>query len=573
MREARFFAEHLRQHRAGLIAGAVLLVASSVLGLLQPLAAKAVIEALGAGSGLAGALVELTLLVVVAALLLGGGDFLVLRAAEGVTLSGRVGLVRHVLRLTVPAMRTQTPGDLLSRVAADTAVLRQVAGQAVIQVLTGLVMLVGALALMGTVDIVLLICTLAVVVVLGGLIMLVMPVIRRSALRAQQSVGELGAAFEPVLGAFTTVKASGAEAAELGRVEAAATRAYRQGIRLATWGSVAGTAAGLAIQVAFLVVLGVGGARVASGAMSVSALVAFLLYVAYLTAPLMQMVNAGAYFQAARAAAGRIGEVAALPAEPLEIKPAAPAPPGGPAEVVFESVSFTYPGRDEPALSGVDLRVEPGALTAVVGPSGSGKTTLLGLIERFYQPDSGRVLVDGVDVAEQDLTALRAAIGYVEQDTPVLGGTLRENLAYAAPSATDDDLREIIATTRLDGLLARLGGDLDAPILHRGVSLSGGERQRVAIARSLLRRPRLLMLDEATSQLDAVNEAALREVVQDVVARGTTVIVVAHRLSTVLAASRIVVLHDGVVRASGTHGDLVREDGLYARLAAEQLVG
>jgi ABC-type multidrug transport system fused ATPase/permease subunit len=343
-------------------------------------------------------------------------------------------------------------------------------------------------------------------------------------------------------------------------------------VRLATWGSVAGTATGLAVQVAFLVVLGVGGARVASGAMPVADLVAYLLYVAYLTSPLMQMIGAGTMLQAARASVGRITEIADLPSEPLAVVPPTPAGPGA-AEVLLDGLRFTYPGRDTPALDGVDLLIEAGSLTAVVGPSGSGKSTVFALIERFYAPDAGRVLVDGRDVAHHDLAALRGAIGYVEQDSPILGGTLRENLAYATPGVGDAELRAIIRTTRLDDLLVLLGGDLDAPILHRGVSLSGGERQRIAIARALLRKPRLLLLDEATSQLDAVNEAALRDVVRDVADAGTTVVVVAHRLSTVLAATKIVVMQDGKVRAVGTHDELVRTDGLYGRLAAGQLVG
>jgi len=160
-------------------------------------------------------------------------------------------------------------------------------------------------------------------------------------------------------------------------------------------------------------------------------------------------------------------------------------------------------------------------------------------------------------------------IGYVEQDVAVLAGTLRENIAYATAGATDDEIRAVLRTTRLESLLARLGGDLDAPVGHRGLSLSGGERQRIAVARALLRRPRLLLLDEATSQLDAANEAALREVVRDI-SRTTTVVVVAHRLSTIVDAAQIVLLEDGVVRAVGTHPELVRDNTLYAGLAAEQ---
>ncbi|MFY1704863.1 ABC transporter ATP-binding protein [Micromonospora sp. WMMA1923] len=585
----RMISDYVRPHRGPFVAAGVLLLASSLLGLAQPLAAKALIDGLTAGQGVGGALAVLTGLVLLAALLLGVGNYLILRTAEAVALDGRRGLVRHLLRLTVPALQRQAPGDLLARVAGDTMLLRQIASQSLIDLFTGGVMLLGAVALMAVVDLALLGVTAVVVVLLVVIMGLLMPRIRSAALRSQESVGEMGAALERALGAFTTMKASGTEATEAARIDAAALAAYRQGVSLARWGSVAGTSAGLAIQVAFLVVLGVGGARVASGAMPVSALVAFLLYVAYLTHPVMQLIGASTYLQIGRAALTRIAEIDALPTEPIDLPPAAepagaaavavvPAGAaaagvhergGGPAEVVFEGVCFGYPDRDEPALRELTLRVPAGGLTALVGPSGSGKTTVLALIERFVEPQQGRILLDGRPLADWPLTELRAAIGYVEQDVAVLAGTLRENVAYATPGATDEEIREVLRTTRLHTLLDRLGGDLDAPIRHRGLSLSGGERQRIAVARALLRRPRLLLLDEVTSQLDAANEAALREVIQEV-SRRTTVVVVAHRLSTVLAAEQIVVLENGTARSVGSHPDLVRTDALYASLAAEQ---
>ncbi|WP_211291508.1 ABC transporter ATP-binding protein [Micromonospora wenchangensis] len=590
----RMIAGYVRPHRGPFVAAAVLLLASSLLGLAQPLAAKALIDGLTAGQGVGRALVVLTGLVIVAAVLLGVGNYLILRTAEAVALDGRRGLVRHLLRLTVPALQRQAPGDLLARVAGDTMLLRQIASQSLIDIFTGGVMLLGAVVLMAVVDLTLLGVTAVVVVLLVVIMGLLMPRIRAAALRSQESVGDMGAALERALGAFTTMKASGTEATEAARIDAAALTAYRQGVSLARWGSVAGTSAGLAIQVAFLVVLGVGGARVASGAMPVSALVAFLLYVAYLSHPVMQLVGAGTYLQIGRAALTRIAEIDALPTEPIDLPtappvraatatgvPAGPARVGGPttatgagsapgpAEVVFEQVSFRYPDRDEPALRDLTLTVPAGGLTALVGPSGSGKTTVLALIERFAEPHQGRILVDGRPLADWPLAELRATIGYVEQDVAVLAGTLRENVAYATPGATDEEIRAVLRTTRLGTLLDRLGDDLDAPVRHRGLSLSGGERQRIALARALLRRPRLLLLDEVTSQLDAANEAALREVIQEI-SRRTTVVVVAHRLSTVLAADKIVVLENGTARSVGSHPELVRTDALYASLAAEQ---
>jgi ATP-binding cassette subfamily C protein len=210
-------------------------------------------------------------------------------------------------------------------------------------------------------------------------------------------------------------------------------------------------------------------------------------------------------------------------------------------------------------------------MTAFVGPSGAGKTTVFSLIERFYDAEGGRVLVGGVDVRDWPLTALRAAIGYVEQDAPVLSGTLRDNLTFGAPEAGEDQLAQALAIARLTDLIARLPDGLETLVGHRGQRLSGGERQRVAIARALLRRPRLLLLDEVTSQLDAINEAALREAIADI-ARLTTVLVVAHRLSTVTMADRIIVMDAGRVQAAGTHAELIAADPLYAELAATQFL-
>jgi ATP-binding cassette subfamily C protein len=425
--------------------------------------------------------------------------------------------------------------------------------------------------MMAYLDLVLLGVTVAVLLVMGVIIAFAVPRIQRATKAAQESVGAIGAELERVLGAFRTVKASGAEPRERAEMAVATQHAWENGVEVAKWQAIAGTAAWGSVQIAFLVVLGVGGARVASGVIPIATLVAFLLYLFYLVGPIGQLVEAVVQFQQGSAALSRIDEVLTLDDEQDESAAPVPALGSGPVSVTFDDVWFRYRPELETVLKGVSFDIPPRGMTALVGPSGAGKTTVFSLIERFYQPESGRVLLDGEDVASLSLPGLRATIGYVEQDAPVLAGTLRDNLRFAAPEATDTEILAAMERTRLTAMLSRLPDGLDTSVGHRGLTLSGGERQRIAIARALLRNPRLLLLDEATSQLDALNELALRETIADI-SRETTVLVVAHRLSTVTLADRIIVLDAGVVRAVGTHDELVDLDALYRELAATQLL-
>ena len=562
---------YVRPHRLALLIGGLLSLLTAATGLALPLVVRALIDNLGHHRSVSQLLLLMTGLVLANAALGALGSYVLQRTAESVVLAARRRLVDRLLGLTITGLDRAEPGDLMSRVASDTTLLRDVTTGSIVGVVTGGITLVATLVLMSLLDLVLFGVTLGVFILAAVVIGLVVPRIGRAARRAQDSVGVMGAALERMLGAFRTVKASGAEQREGQRIHAAARDAWRADLRAAKWEAIAGNTAGLSIQCAFIAVLATGGARVASGAIQVGTLVAFLLYVYYLMSPIQQLVSAATGYQMGAVAVARIQEAERLPVEPSGAPASGRGGGGAPAAIVFEQVRFRYRPELSEVHHGISFAIPPRGMTAFVGPSGAGKTTVFSLIERFYEPGAGRILLDGTDLRDWPIPELRAAIGYVEQDAPVLSGSLRENLILGAPDATDAEVGEVLRITRLTSLVTHLPEGLETAVGHRGTRLSGGERQRVAIARALLRRPRLLLLDEATSQLDALNEAALRETVAET-ALMTTVLVVAHRLSTVTMADRIIVMDAGRIKAAGTHAELVASDPLYAELAATQFL-
>ncbi|MFB7399179.1 ABC transporter ATP-binding protein [Streptomyces rubiginosohelvolus] len=566
----RLLLARVRPHRGVLIRAGLLSLAGSGAGLAMPLMAKHAVDTFADGRSPVAPLVALTALVLAGACLSAYGSFLMSRTGEGVVLRARDQLVGRIMRLKVPAVDRLTPGDLQSRVTSDTTLLRTVLSSGLVESFNSVLMLLGTIALMAYMDLTLLGVTLVVVVGIGAVTSLLMPRIQRAQLKAQESVGAMGAALDRVLQAFRTVKASGAEDRETAAVAAAARHAHDRGVTVAKWSSVTEVTMTMSIQLAFLAVLGVGGARAASGSLEISSLIAFLLYLFYLMGPIGGLVEGWTGLQSGLAAVRRIDEVESLPGEPAEESRELTKGDGGPLGVTFQDVSFGYGDERAPAHQGVTFDVPPGGMVALVGPSGAGKSTVFSLLERFYDHEAGTITVGGRDIRDWPLAELRGSLAYVEQDAPVLAGTLRENLLFAAPDADEKELAAAVTRTRLDALVERLPEGLDTAVGHRGVTLSGGERQRIAIARALLRHPRLLLLDEVTSQLDAVNEQALRDVILELAQR-TTVLVIAHRLSTVRHADRIVVLEEGRVRTAGTHEELIEGDELYRELATTQL--
>jgi ABC-type multidrug transport system fused ATPase/permease subunit len=561
---------YLRPHRAVLSVVAAVSLLGAAAALAQPLLVSAVISAVQDGRPTRGPVTVLVALLVGGALSGAVQTYLLQRTAEGVVLGTRRALVGRLLRLPVEEIDRRRVGDLMSRVGADTTLLRSVVTSGVVDLASSALVVVGAVVAMALVDPVLLAAALGCVSLSLVAVVLVSRRVQAVTVVAQTRVGEMSSSVERALTSVRTIRASGATDREVEHVGASARAAYDAGVQAARLEAAIAPAGSLAVQGAFIAVLGIGGARVASGAVEVADLVAFILYLFLLALPLAQLLRTWTTLQTGLAALTRIEEVSGL-------APEDDGPAVAPARVVgavpaleLRGVDFSYPDGTR-VLRDVSFSVPRGTRCALVGPSGAGKSTVLALVERFYDVDAGVVLVDGHDVRELPRAALRAGLGYVEQESPVLAGTLRDNLLLAAPAATDAEVAAVLAAVNLSGVAGRSPLGLDAPVGDGGVLLSGGERQRLAIARSLLSRPAVLLLDEPTSSLDARNERALRDAV-DAVAVDRTVLVVAHRLSTVVHSDQIVVLEAGRVVAAGTHRQLLDDGGLYRDLASTQLL-
>ncbi|GLZ54225.1 ABC transporter ATP-binding protein [Actinomycetospora sp. NBRC 106378] len=562
---------YLRPHRATLLVVAALSLATAGTALAQPLLVGrviAVVQGGGAVLGPAGLLV---------AVLLGGAlvgavqSFLLQRTAEGLVLSTRRTLVDRVLRLSVPEYDARRTGDLISRIGSDTTLLRAVVTSGLFELASSVVVVIGAAVAMALVDLTLLAVTLVAVAAGVAVVGAASRRLRALSTLSQARVGEMTAAVERALGAVRTIRASGATDREADGVAGAATEAYAVGVRAARLQALVSPAVTIATQGSFIAVLGIGGARVAAGELTVGELVSFVLYLFLLVLPFARLTQAWTQLQTGLGALARIEEVAALPAE--SAADAVDSPPAVRAAPALElrEVDFGY-ADGTTVLHGVSFTVPRGTRTALVGPSGAGKSTVFALVERFYDVTGGAVLVDGVDVRDRPRDALRARLGYVEQESPALAGTLRENLVLAAPDAPEADQLAVLAAVNLSGLVERSPLGLDAPVGEGGVLLSGGERQRLAIARTLLAEPSLMLLDEPTASLDARNEQALKEAIDVAAAADRTLLIVAHRLSTVVDCDQIVVLDGGRVVARGTHTELLADSPLYAELARSQLL-
>ncbi|WP_280754772.1 ABC transporter ATP-binding protein [Paenibacillus sp. LBL] len=551
-----------------LLIGAILLnVVSTLVGLVIPMFTKSLVDGFSLTDMNSTHIIGLGVAFIVQTIAAGVSIFLLSYTGQKMVASLRERLWKKLLVLPIRYFDHNRSGESVSRMTNDTGVIKSLISDHVAGFFSGIISIVGSIGVLLYLNWKM---TLTMFIVIPIAALILVPLGKKMykiSLGMQDETAAFTANISQVLSEIRLVKASNAEDKEFENGNKGITNLLNFGIKEGVVSACIAPLMSFVLMMLLVVVIGYGGLQVSTGALTAGELVAFILYLIQIVMPMTQLTTFFTQFQKAKGATERILET--LDAEEELISAGAEVVNAN-QRVSIENLSFGYK-PEEPVLRDVSFQMEPGTVTAVVGPSGGGKTTLFSMLERFYLPQKGQIRLGKASIDTFSLRSWRGLIGYVSQESPMIAGSIRENLCYGMDREVSmTEIRRAAEMAYADGFIDELPNGFDTDVGERGVKLSGGQRQRIAIARALLRNPKILMLDEATSSLDSRSEIEVQKALKNLMA-GRTTIIIAHRLSTVVGADQIIFIEKGTVTGRGTHDELIEQHAMYREFAVQQL--
>ncbi|WP_185152252.1 ABC transporter ATP-binding protein [Peribacillus simplex] len=535
-------------------------------GLLVPLFTKNLINDFSISSLSTERITLLVLAIIVQALASGFSIYLLNRIGQSVVAGIRDQLWKKLLVLPVSYFDEHPSGETVSRMTNDTTVVKGLISEHLSNFVTGIISIVGSMIVLFVLDWKM---TLLMFTAIPLSVLILMPLgkkMHKISKGMQDETASFTAVLQQVLTEIRLVKASNAEALEYQNGKKGIHKLFQFGLKEAKIQALIAPLMSFVMMALLVLILGYGGMRVSSGALTAGALVAFIMYLFQIIMPMAQLASFFTQFQKATGATERIISILDSVEEEDAMQPVQNIS----QSISVENLNYSY-NNGEQVLKDISFYVEAGKVTAIVGPSGSGKTTLFSLFERFYKPQQGSISIGGKNINDFTLLSWRSQIGYVSQESPIVSGTIRDNICYGIErDITDEELNQVAKMAYADQFISELPNGYDTEVGERGMKLSGGQRQRIAIARAFLRNPKILMLDEATSSLDSKSEKVVQQALNDLM-KGRTTIVIAHRLSTVIGSDQIIFLEKGKITGSGTHKELYNTHSLYREFAEQQL--
>jgi ATP-binding cassette, subfamily B, bacterial AbcA/BmrA len=555
--------------KIALVIGLSASLITTLAGLLVPVLTKNLVDGFSVASLSVPLMIGIGAAFIFQAIISGVSIYLLSFVGQTIVARLREKMWVKLIRLPVSYFDKQSSGETVSRIVNDTSVVRDLISNHFPQFISGIISIIGAIVILLIMDWKM---TLIMLISVPLTFMIMMPLGRKMA-KISRGLQDETAAFtgniQQTLSEIRLMKASTAEPHEETKGVTGIGNLLGFGLKEARITALIAPIMYLVVMVVIVMIIGYGGMRVANGTMSTGSLVAFLLYLFQIIFPITSFAMFFTQLQKAKGATERIIDILNLPLEEgqegLELditnKP-----------ILVRNVSFAY-SDDEPVLEDVSFEAQPGEMIAFAGPSGGGKTTMFGLLERFYEPISGKIMVGDIPITDLSVEAWRSQIGYVSQESAMMAGTIRENLCYGLPnneSISDDQLWKVAEMAYASEFIKSFSGGLDTEVGERGVKLSGGQRQRIAIARAFLRDPKILMMDEATASLDSQSEGIVQQALSRLM-EGRTTFVIAHRLSTIVDADKIIFIEKGRVTGIGKHQELTQSHELYREFAEQQL--